>query len=149
MAALKELSFTFFVIPQNGFVTALDHMPNEKPVQETQLPGWTLSFVAKANSPHSGARMDRCVETYQLIIWTSLVFSSFCCVKVSYERGSQWWQSEPAYHQAESRAAHQSRPDGNLISSFHICFLLFTAIRLHSDPTECFVLHLCSAQRLL
>lgn len=39
--------------------------------------------------------------------------------------GCSW--SQPAHHQAESSAAHETRPDRNLIFSFHICFLLFTA----------------------
>lgn len=106
-----------------------------------------VALVAKLNSPHFRIHMERCGN--HLIIWTRPVFCSFCSVEVNYEGGSQWWQLGPACRQAESRVAHENRPERNLIFSFHICFLLLTLDPMNQTSFRsrwmfCFELVLCS-----
>lgn len=100
--------------------------------------GRPLFFVVKQNSPKVRPCVDRSVNTVQCLSGRGL--DSAACAAWS------WIMSGVVSGAAiitRLRAAHENKPVRNLIFSFHICFLLFTArwlsrSPLRSSPMHCF-----------
>lgn len=102
-----------------------------------------LSRVAPVQQKHSAeSHMDHPDKTCHQQFAAFVLCCFFPPQVVIYKRGSRRWRCEVTCCRGPERsAALQQGPGRNLISSFHICFLLFSAriqrIVLHSRAAEC------------